>query len=307
MIIKQAEAEKSGKNVKNSAAATNSQEMMMSRWDEIFFFLFFSSFPFFHFFSFSSPPLISTPSSSTRRTSCDEEFHTLIFCPLPERQRGSKKKNERNKFNILWSFIIKEFVKNPELHEKFIGIILLKNSSPCKYGFFSLSYHEQLACCLNLLCTCSLGALHGVRWRLLLCMLLCVAVGRRESEYMRSHNLFSTCFNSFKILQSYGFSRQWFFTSYIVSFWLADEFNVSFSRRPNDLEVCHIPAFLMWRRRAQQQQWHTFAFALSARHGYQIFSSSMNQGGNGKSHDVKQQQDQGRRERKKVKPKFTHS
>lgn len=40
--------------------------------------------------------------------------------------KKSASQGRRNKFNILWSFIIKEFVKNPELHKIFIGIILLK-------------------------------------------------------------------------------------------------------------------------------------------------------------------------------------
>lgn len=145
----------------------------------------------------------------------------------------------------------------------------------------------------------SLGALHGVRWRLLLCMLLCVVAGRRESEYMESHNLFFTCFNSFKILQLWIFFASDFSH---LTWWVFD------------LLLC-----LMWASRESQIIWKFVTFqhfwcddgehnnssgthSPSARHGYQIFSSSMNQGGNGKSHDVKQQQDRkGGREKSETK------
>lgn len=54
-------------------------------------------------------------------------LHTIIWISSRIRSNGSRKKNmRRNIFNNLWNFIIKEFVKNPELYEFFIGSILLK-------------------------------------------------------------------------------------------------------------------------------------------------------------------------------------
>lgn len=62
---------------------------------------------------------------STRRKNL---LQTEIFHPTYTHRRGWwwKKIERRNIFNILWNFIIKEFVKNPELYEFFSGNILLK-------------------------------------------------------------------------------------------------------------------------------------------------------------------------------------
>lgn len=58
-----------------------------------------------------------------------------IFPQFSEKhQQKNATQVKRNKFNILWTFIIKEFVKNPELHKIFIGIILLKKKLSCKHG-----------------------------------------------------------------------------------------------------------------------------------------------------------------------------
>jgi hypothetical protein len=66
----------------------------------------------------------------TERKRSEERFSRMIPTSTQKtrhskRSNGKQEANERNRFNILWAFIIKEFVKNPELHEIFIGIILL--------------------------------------------------------------------------------------------------------------------------------------------------------------------------------------
>lgn len=131
----------------------------------------------------------------------------------------------------------------------------------------------------------------------------CCCVWRLAREYMRSHNLLSTCFNSFKILQSYGFFASDF--THLIRVCLR-RWVYFFSEAPREsqmkVEVCHIPAFLMWRRR-REQQWHTFTFAPQTRLSnilkfnesrwqWQIAHSSSSRDGGGE---------------KKVKPKFTHS
>lgn len=78
-----------------------------------------------------------------------------IFREAPAKNATQVK---RNKFNILWTFIIKEFVKNPELHKIFIGIILLKKFS-CKHGLRWISRTSSWSPRQS----CTLPALHHAK------------------------------------------------------------------------------------------------------------------------------------------------